>query len=279
MSSAPGGRPELVAVTNGEETVKLLDLDSGAYAQNIGGDLGSVIDAQWSPTNPYLLATASTDRTARMFDVRRAGPGACLCVYDSYKTLALPLQLINRSSARGGGADPPLRTTPSALLHMGMAWERADDASAFAVRKRLARRAALSSSSHQVASHRGGLVRVRFTPDGGHLVTGSSDRVLRTWDTLTGHLLCSLTGNITVDTARMFEISNDSSAIISSASVGINAHNLVNGRLLLSLRGHFGRITVLCTHPWREEVYSASKDGEILCWAPEGGRPRDVISA
>jgi WD40 repeat protein len=272
MSDAPGGHPELVAVTRREHHVKLLDLNSGAFTHTLHGHSEPVVDAQWSPTNPYLLATAGLDRTARMFDVRRAGGAACLCIYDLGKTLAKARQQlrgIRLVPAATSGDEPPLKRPCRPLLGLGMAWERADDTSAVAVRKRLARRAMLHGVGGTISSHRGGLFRVRFTPDGVHIVTGASEGQIRVWDAFTGHCLQSAFQHCAAGTARMFEISSDSSALVSTVREGISTHVLADGKMVSCLRGHFGTITTLAVHPMREEVYSASREGEIFCWSPK----------
>jgi WD domain, G-beta repeat len=272
MSDAPGGHPELVAVTRREDHVKLLDLNSGAFTHTLHGHSEPVVDAQWSPTNPFLLATASLDRTARMFDVRRAGGAACLCIYDLCKTLAKARQQVpglRLVPATTNCDERPLKRPRRPLLGLGMAWERADDSSAVAVRKRLARRAMLHGVGGTISSHRGGLFRVRFSPDGVHIVTGASDARIRVWDAFTGHSLLESFESCSSATARLFEISSDSSSLVSTVREGISTHVLAKGKLVSCLRGHFGTITALAVHPLREEVYSASREGEIFCWSPK----------
>lgn len=44
--------------------------------------------------------------------------------------------------------------------------------------------------------------------------------------------------------------------------------DLWSGRLVKSLKGHFGRVGCVALRPWQEEVYSGGNDSEILCWSP-----------
>uniref|UniRef100_A0A8C9T124 DNA excision repair protein ERCC-8 n=1 Tax=Scleropages formosus TaxID=113540 RepID=A0A8C9T124_SCLFO len=52
--------------------VQLCDLKSGSCIQVLQGHRGEVLSVKWSPRYEYILATASTDSSVRLWDVRRA---------------------------------------------------------------------------------------------------------------------------------------------------------------------------------------------------------------
>ncbi|KAL4630092.1 DNA excision repair protein ERCC-8 isoform X1 [Arapaima gigas] len=52
--------------------VQLCDLKSGSCIQVLQGHRGEVLSVRWSPRYEHILATASTDSSVRLWDVRRA---------------------------------------------------------------------------------------------------------------------------------------------------------------------------------------------------------------
>ncbi|CAM9255162.1 unnamed protein product [Phaeothamnion confervicola] len=74
----------LIAAGCDEAQVRLCDLTSGSFAQMLPGHGAAVWAVQWSPTDPFLLATGSEDRSVRLWDVRRSGASACLISLDRH---------------------------------------------------------------------------------------------------------------------------------------------------------------------------------------------------
>jgi DNA excision repair protein ERCC-8 len=299
LSSAPGGRPELIAVASVTSSdVKLLDLSSGSFTHSLSGHTAGLTDVRWSPTDGHLLATTSNDGTVRMFDVRRAGTGACLCVFDHYKTLESAAQayrlqqqqrlqqslLRQQLESQQLGPSPAKRAKKkqqqglesTTLLGLGMAWEAADDTSALSHRKRLARRELTAGrSGASIRSHQGSASRVRFTGDGSAIISGGTDNRLRVWDALSGHCVLSSFAGVMRGATRLFELSTDSSVLLSNIRSGMATHDVSSGKLLSSLRGHLGTMTAMAVHGFREEAFTASSEGEIFSWTPQhvhGGR-------
>jgi WD40 repeat protein len=73
---------QLLAVGTSSYKVHLCDLRSGRASQSLLGHRDAVWSVRWSPFSPFLLATGSADRTARLWDIRRAG---CLAVLDQHQ--------------------------------------------------------------------------------------------------------------------------------------------------------------------------------------------------
>jgi WD40 repeat protein len=292
MSSAPDGKIELVAVASIQSTdLKLLDLNSGSFTHSLSGHVAGLTDVRWSPTNGHLLATTSNDGTVRMFDVRRAGSAASLCLFDQYKSLQGTAQTLRQHELQqemqqgqleSQQLGPSLAKKPRKkqskqshkqhppMLGLGMSWEAADDTSSVSRRKRIARQQLIGGrAGSSIRSHQGPVSRVRFTGDGASIVSGGADTRLRVWDTLSGHCLTSSFAGITRSATRLFELSSDATVVLSNIGNGLATHDLSSGKLVMAPRGaHFGTMTAIAVHPFREEAFTASREGEIYSWMP-----------
>lgn len=260
LSRAPGACQGLVAVACQANDVRLLDLKSNSASQCLSGHSSSVQDVTWSPTNPNLLATAGADGTARLFDIRRSGHVACLYIFDMERTLTSSYSAANDHSFHGR----PSKRRRKELLDVGMAWKAPDAVLEGSRRQRRMRR--LQRRSKTRSSHDGRVQRIRFSPDGRSVVTSGSDGRVRVWDSMSGHCLLSSFSDIYSGMGQ-FEVSGDSSIIVSCLGRGIRLHDIVTGGVLSSPAGSFGCPTNIVIHPSREELFTATSDGEILCWS------------
>ncbi|KAL8997764.1 MAG: hypothetical protein Q9188_006248 [Gyalolechia gomerana] len=62
----------LVACATQHSTVRLVDLRSGASTHSLAGHSRAVLSVAWSPHEEYILASGSSDGTARLWDIRRS---------------------------------------------------------------------------------------------------------------------------------------------------------------------------------------------------------------
>lgn len=72
VCSQDGGENALVAVGMDFPMVRLLDLRAGAASHTLKGHEGRVLSLKWSPRASYLLATAGSDGTVRVWDIRQS---------------------------------------------------------------------------------------------------------------------------------------------------------------------------------------------------------------
>lgn len=62
----------LVACATQHAAVRLVDLRSGANTHSLAGHQRAVLSVAWSPHEEYILASGSSDGTARLWDIRRS---------------------------------------------------------------------------------------------------------------------------------------------------------------------------------------------------------------
>lgn len=62
----------LVACATQHPAVRLVDLRSGASAHSLAGHQGAVLSVAWNPCDDYILASAGSDGTVRLWDIRRS---------------------------------------------------------------------------------------------------------------------------------------------------------------------------------------------------------------
>ncbi|WEW59751.1 hypothetical protein PRK78_005231 [Emydomyces testavorans] len=81
LSSHPSSHL-LIGVGTSDKSVRLLDLRSGLSTHSLPGHAGAVLSVQWAPHNPHLIASASKDNRALIFDIRRGGHNSTIASLD-----------------------------------------------------------------------------------------------------------------------------------------------------------------------------------------------------
>lgn len=273
MSPAVGRRDELVAVSSDTKYVNLLDLGSGAFAQVISGNTSNIADVRWSPSNPYLLASAGLDGSVRLFDIRRGGAAACLYSLDMNRTLlSSSIDRLRTPSNRemGTTTEGPAKRQRLSLLGMGTAWEDAGDVSSASMLKRKRRRKQAVGRERAAVAHGGAaVVRVRFTPDGRHIVTGGKDRRIRVWDATTARCVLSSFESLIESGVESFEVAGDSSLLYALQGEGFVVYDIANGSVVSSLSSHTDTVSSFAVHPIDEKIAAVGDMGDYQCWTPD----------
>jgi len=73
----------LIACASTDKLMRLVDLNSGACTHALTGHQNTICNVAWSYVSQYQLATASVDKTIRLWDVRRSN---CLRVFDLHNS-------------------------------------------------------------------------------------------------------------------------------------------------------------------------------------------------
>ncbi|KAJ2955813.1 hypothetical protein NQZ79_g8249 [Umbelopsis isabellina] len=132
------------------------------------------------------------------------------------------------------------------------------------------------SSTNQ--AHNRPINGLAFSPDGFYILSLGMDEKIRLWDAYTGRNTLVNYGshlrnrsNLTIKPLVVNERIWPPLIFVPSDDHQVLAFDMLDGRLVKRLRGAYGRVTSVDKRPGKEELYSASKDQEILVW--EAPRP------
>lgn len=123
------------------------------------------------------------------------------------------------------------------------------------------------------------MTATRFNKSGDYLVTGGNDRKLKVWNVHTGMLSFEFTDFLPVSRGALelevVPVMGSSDELVISPSV-VNEGDIVGtdlyhgkGMPLVSLSGHFGKITGLAYRPQFQQLISCGNDGLIQLWEPQ----------
>eukprot|EP01116_Phalansterium_solitarium_P008943 TRINITY_DN22912_c0_g1_i1.p1 TRINITY_DN22912_c0_g1~~TRINITY_DN22912_c0_g1_i1.p1 ORF type:complete len:299 (+),score=93.70 TRINITY_DN22912_c0_g1_i1:64-960(+) len=108
---------------------------------------------------------------------------------------------------------------------------------------------------------------VRMSHDGNCLLASTLDSHVRLFDKSTGELLNEYKGHKNSDFKIDSAFSHDDAYVLSGSETGIvSIWDLVDAKVVASLRGHAGAILSLDYHPKEPAVLSTSVDGTIRLW-------------
>ncbi|XP_068782202.1 DNA excision repair protein ERCC-8-like isoform X3 [Struthio camelus] len=234
----------LVAVGTKSPKVQLCDLKSGSCSHILQGHRQEVLAVSWSPRHEYILATASADGRVKLWDVRRAS--GCLTTLDQHNG--------EKSKASSEAAN---------------------------------------------TAHNGRVNGLCYTNDGLHLLTVGTDDRMRLWNSSTGENTLVNYGKVYNESRKglKFTIScgcNPEFAFVPYGST-IAVYTIFSGELITMLRGHYNTVDCCVFQPNFQllsdvsyekqefdsrlkayenisihfhELYSGSKDCNILAWIP-----------
>ncbi|XP_068135171.1 DNA excision repair protein ERCC-8 [Hyperolius riggenbachi] len=134
-----------------------------------------------------------------------------------------------------------------------------------------------SSSEAANTAHDGRVNGLCFTSDGLHLLTLGTDHRMRLWNSATGD-------NTLVNYGKVSNCSRKS--VKFTVSVGCNPefvfvpldtkiaiYTIYTGVQISVLRGHYNDVYCCVFQPYYQELYSGSKDSNILAWVPAMREP------
>ncbi|NXQ58839.1 ERCC8 protein, partial [Anthoscopus minutus] len=129
-----------------------------------------------------------------------------------------------------------------------------------------------ASSEEANTAHNGRVNGLCYTSDGLHLLTIGTDDRMRLWNSFTGENTLVNYGKVCNESRKglKFAIScgcNPEFAFVPYGST-IAVYTVFTGELITMLRGHYSAVNCCVFQPHFQELYSGSKDCNILAWIP-----------
>ncbi|KAM4810208.1 DNA excision repair protein ERCC-8 [Rhinophrynus dorsalis] len=129
-----------------------------------------------------------------------------------------------------------------------------------------------SSSEAANTAHNGRVNGLCFTSDGLHLLTVGTDDRMRLWNSSSGENTLVNYGKVCNESRKSlkFTVSVGCSPefVFVPYDSTIVAYTIYYGEKISVLRGHYDNVDCCVFHPKFQELYSGSKDCNILAWVP-----------
>jgi len=239
----------LVACATQHPAVRLVDLNSGASTYSLAGHGGAVLSVAWHPKNEHILASAASDGSVRVWDIRKSASSlGVLSMDDSIGLIGTDgtgsdARRRERGSTHAGSANGVLWTDSGDFLISTGHDERIRVWSAATGANTLVNFGPAVKNNHtstllpllSPSQYTGAMKELLFFPN---------PRELLVYELHTGKLI-----------NRLRTPSYSSSHTVIGAGTG--TRNVLN------------RTTSLAWRPHNVELFSAHTDGTIRCWRPQ----------
>ena len=280
---------QTIASGSGDQTVKLWRVSNGTLVRTLTGHTSFVNGVAFAP-NGLSLASAGWDQAARIW---RVSDGTLLHTLNAQNDAlyAIAWSPDGTRIATGGSSclirlfdaatgalvrsftDPGVQGGLSGFVFAGNAtlWTGSYDSHP----RRW--RTADGALELTVGHHSGTVGSLVFSPDGGRIATGSSDRTGHIWDAVTGADLRALVGHIDVVNSIAWS-ENMSQVATASGSpppdtrdTTIKVWNPATGALIRTLQGHLRGSTAVDYTPDNQFLISGGRDNQVKYWRQSDG--------
>lgn len=224
----------------------------------ISGHSRGINDVSWSPRTPHLLATASDDKTLRIWDVTRS-----------------------RSSLKDGHIQT-ISTDVGGTDHAGDA-DNCNSPTSNSVGQPSVGTGAVTNvineSLVEFKGHSNFCFSIKFNPQGNLLVSGSFDETVKIWDVRTGECVSTLPAHS--DPVTGVDFNRDGTCIVSSSHDGLmRIWDVASGECLKTIYADGNPpVTFVKYSPNGKYVLSGMLDGKLRLWNVVGGRDQNVMPA
>jgi WD40 repeat protein len=288
VAFSPDG--QRLAAANGDGTVGVFDLKTGAELPPLRGHKDFVLSVAFQPGGTRL-ASASADRTVKVWDLTTGK-----------EVFSLPGHMGAHGSAAYGLAFSPDGRRLAAASGGGIlvVWDATDGQELLRLpgHERMALSVAFSPDGRLLASgdwegtlrvwdaQAGELLRKEkgdgraisamvFSHEGGCLATTGYDRLVKLWDVATGALLYKWRAHDCLVLGLAFSLDGRRLATIGGEDKTVKLWDPLTGREILNLRGHslFGQCVVFS--PDGRRLASSGKEGAIRIWDATPLQPND----
>ncbi len=130
---------------------------------------------------------------------------------------------------------------------------------------------------NQVA-HTSGILGCSFIQGGSYLISVGSDKVIRLWNVLNGTNTLVNFGRTSTN-ANLYEATvqlastdlSEKNFIFIPNGRSLSVYNAFDGELIATYKGHFDSLNCCLYNPVSNQVYTGSKDRNIITWSSKYG--------
>ncbi|BAY85315.1 WD-40 repeat-containing protein [Calothrix parasitica NIES-267] len=206
---------QYIATGSGEKIIKVWDINTGLYLQSLSGHVSEINAITFSNTN-QILATASVDRTVKIWDITK---GKCLKTLQGRADFVHSAVFSNDNQKIISGSQHSINFWDINTQCISTFFKTKDWLSSLIISQdektiacanisnednfiRIWQIDNLNSSkkNYQIPNkilkgHNDNIWSIAFNPDGTKIVSGSSDRTVKIWNSQTGQCLKTLSGH------------------------------------------------------------------------------------